>query len=348
MKAAYFLPDRRAFEINEFPEDPLPDGCARVRVRAVGICGSDSHSVESCEMGGVAIVEPYVLGHEFAGVVEALAEDVQQGPVAVGDLVAVDPQLPCGRCPFCLAGRSNICPHMSFMGGYPCPGALRERVVVPARNLYRVPDGLGLDAAVMAEPLTVALHSVRLAGPLCDRTVGVIGAGPIGNLVLQCARLQTGEPILVSEPIPERRALAQVCGATECFDPREVEPDALRRRFPDGYGPDVVFEATRTGEGLRAALELVRPGGRVVYIGIADDPVAVTTSVPRRKEVTLQWVRRSLGGYLTGLRLMADGRIRTQPLVTHHAPLTDTGRTVETVIAYRDGVFKAMIDVTCD
>lgn len=348
MRALYFYPHDRSFGLGEYPDDALPPGHARLRVISVGVCGSDIHSIENCEMGGVEIVSPYVLGHEFAGVIEALAPDVRGGPWAVGDRVAVDPQLPCLRCRFCLEGRENICPHMRFIGGYPLPGALREAVVLPVRNLYPLPAGVSLDAGVIVEPLAVALHAVRLGGPLIDASAAVIGAGPIGNLVLQCLRLQTGNTIVVSEPLVPRRELALRYRATAAVDPREESVDTLRRRWFGGYGPDVVFEATRNGEGLAAALELVRPGGRVVYIGIADDPVALKTSVPRRKEVTLQWVRRSQGCYPTAIELVARGAVEADALITHRVALSRGGDVMHTVMGYADGVLKALIDVTAE
>ena len=276
---------------------PGPDE-ALVRVTAVGLCGSDLHWFGEAGIGDARLAKPLVLGHEFAGVTEA------------GQRVAVDPAVPCGACNFCQEGNPNLCAALRFAGHGREDGALREWMTWPARCLFPVPDSLSDADGALLEPLGVALHAVDLGKIRAGMRVGVFGCGPLGLLVLQVARVAGAAEVLVTEPLAHRLAAAQRLGAKEWLPGQEV---------------DVAFECAGENGAVEDALAAVRPGGRVVLVGIpGDDRTTFTASVARRKGLTLKLSRRMKHTYPRAIRLVAEGLVDVRSLVTHRFPLEKT------------------------
>ncbi len=289
---------------------PGPDE-VMVRVTAVGVCGSDLHWFAEAGIGDARLAKPLVLGHEFAGVTEA------------GQRVAVDPAVPCGACKFCQEGNPNLCAALRFAGHGREDGALREWMAWPARCLVPIPDSLRDADGAMLEPLGVALHAVDLGKIRAGMRVGVFGCGPLGLLVLQVARVAGAAEVLVSEPLPHRLAVARQWSATEWSPGQEV---------------DVAFECAGENGAVEDAIAAVRPGGRVVLLGIpGDDRTAFTASVARRKGLTLKISRRMKHTYPRAIRLVADGRVDVRSLVTHRFPLERALEAFE-VAGRREGV----------
>ncbi len=297
-----------------------------VRVSAVGLCGSDLHWYREAGIGDARLEQPLVVGHEFAGVIE--------GGTRHGQRVAVDPALPCTRCDLCRAGYPNLCPWMRFAGHGHLDGGLREYLTWPGEYLYPVPAALSDADAAMLEPLGVALHALDLGHLRVAAVVAVVGCGPIGLLLCQLSRLAGAARVLAVEPLAHRRAAALRNGADTVSDtadpalpqrwPLEESPDPLDGSA-DGVrvpGADVVFEVAGNDEAVAHALELVRPGGRVVLVGIPDtDRTTFTASVARRKGVTIALVRRMNRVYPRAIELVAQRRIDVSTLVTHSYPL---------------------------
>lgn len=289
---------------------PGPDE-ALVSVTAVGVCGSDLHWFAEAGIGDARLARPLVLGHEFAGVTEG------------GRRVAVDPAVPCGACKFCQEGNPNLCAALRFAGHGREDGALRERMVWPARCLVPLPDSLSDADGAMLEPLGVALHAVDLGKIRAGMRVGVFGCGPLGLLVLQVARVAGAAEVLVTEPLAHRLAVARRWSATEWSPGQEV---------------DVAFECAGENGAVEDAIAAVRPGGRVVLLGIpGDDRTAFTASVARRKGLTLKISRRMKHTYPRAIRLVADGRVDVRSLVTHRFPLEKALEAFE-VAGRREGV----------
>jgi len=181
---------------------PVPGpGEALVRVTAVGICGSDLHWYDESTIGEAVLTRPLVLGHEAAGV-------IVDGPRA-GERVALDPQVPCGACETCAAGRGHLCPQVRFLGHSTTDGALRELMAWPAANLVPLPDTIGDVAGALLEPLGVGIHALRLAGVQPGDTVGIFGCGPIGLLLIQLARVAGATTIVATDRLPHRVEAAQ-------------------------------------------------------------------------------------------------------------------------------------------
>jgi threonine dehydrogenase-like Zn-dependent dehydrogenase len=204
-------------------EEPGP-GEVRVRVRAVGVCGSDLHSYGEGAIGDTPCVYPMVLGHEPAGEVVKLGAGVTGW--AVGDRAALEPALYCYHCEFCRGGRHNICANIRFLSTPGHAGFFREFVILPMSNLLAIPPRLSFAEATLAEPLAIGLHSMQFASVGIGETVAVFGAGPIGLVTIACLRLAGAGRIWAVEPAAHRRAMAVKMGAAVALDPRRVRRGA--------------------------------------------------------------------------------------------------------------------------
>ncbi len=307
---------------------PIPrPGEALVRVEAVGLCGSDLHWFEEGGIGGTRITRPIVPGHEMAG----RTED--------GRLVAIEPAIPCGRCSLCAEGHPNLCPTIRFSGHGDQDGSMREWMVWPSDNLIALPEGFTATDGAMLEPLGVAIHTVDLAHLRPGSSVGVFGAGPIGLFCLQVAKAAGASRLvatdLASRPHRLEAAGALGAGAFPAEEGREV--NAIREAV-GGYGLDVAIEAAGAQGAVDAAVEAVRPGGRVVLAGIpGEERTSVRASSARRKGLTIVFVRRMKHTYPRAIALAAAGRVNLREMVTHRFTLAEAARAFE-VAALREGV----------
>ena len=323
------------------PPDPGP-GEALVKVRAVGICGSDLHWYAEGRIGRSVARYPQVLGHEPAG--EVVAADRASG-FAPGDRVAIEPATSCGACEFCLAGRHNLCIRATFMGSPQVPGLLLEYALVPAANLVRVPDTLDWTAATLIEPLAVVLHILEVAPVKLGDTVAVLGAGPIGLLLTTAVRAAGAAQVFAAEKQPHRLALARVMGATSTVDARTASPAAAILDHTRGRGADIVFEASGDGASVNHALQAARPGGIVVLIGLSDQPeMALDVDTAMSKELQVRTIRRSNHNAHAAIEMLAAGRIPSA-LVTHHFNLDESPAAFELLATRTDGAGKIIIEI---
>ncbi len=278
-----------------------------VRVTAVGLCGSDLHWYAEAGIGDARLERPLVVGHEFAGVIE--------GGTRHGLRVAVDPAIPCGRCASCLSGFGNLCPTVRFAGHGHLDGALRDYLTWPAEHLYPLPAKLSDSDGAMLEPLGVALHAYDLGHARLAGSVAVVGCGPIGLLLCQLARVGGAGQVLAVEPLAHRREAALRYGA-------DVAVGGLDAAADLADGVDVVFEVAGADDAVESALRLVRPGGRMVLVGIPDDDrTSFPASLARRKGVTIVLSRRMNRTYDRAIRLAEQGRVDLAGLVTDRFPL---------------------------
>jgi L-iditol 2-dehydrogenase len=301
------------------------EGEALLRVLAIGLCGSDAHWFREGGIGDANLGDGLVLGHEFSAVIES-------GPRS-GLRVAVDPAVPCLRCEQCTSGRTNLCLALQ-VAGHSTDGALRGHMVWPERCLVPLPDHLPDELGAVLEPLGVALHAIDLAGVIEGASVGVIGCGPIGLLLVAALRDRGVERIVASDPLAHRVEAAGRMGATEAIiaggDQDEVEPLAAAL---DG-ALDVVFETAGSDPALHSALATARPGARVALIGIPDgDRTSYVASLARRKELTLSVCRRMLPGDLVRAADLAErGLPGLDRLVSHRYPMSEAGEAFQTLV----------------
>jgi L-iditol 2-dehydrogenase len=325
------------------PGPPGP-GEALLRISATGICGSDLHSYQDARIGDTAIQSPLILGHEFAAVVEAVGSDAFDGhfePLRPDTRAAVDPAQPCGRCEMCEHGHPNLCRRVHFCGNYPDGGSLCQWMRMPAHTCFPVPRALDDTQAALLEPLGIAIHAVDLAKIRLGHTLAIIGAGPIGLLILQAARLSGAGPIFISDKFPWRLKLAKKFGGV----PVPCE-DMLSRvnRETAGRGVDVAIEAAWGDHSVGLAAELARLGGRVVLVGIpSDDRLQMKHSTARRKGLSIMVSRRMKLVYPRAMQLAASRRVDLLSLISHRFPLRQAAEAFRLNAAYEDKVTKVII-----
>ena len=295
-------------------------GQVLIRMARGGICGSDLHYFNHGGFGTVRLKEPMILGHEVAGRVEALGEDVDG--LSIGQLVAVSPSRPCGACEFCQSGQQNHCLSMRFYGSaMPFPhiqGAFRELLVADASQCV-VADGLGTGEAAMAEPLSVVLHAARQAGSLAGKRVLVTGCGPIGLLAVLVARAYGALEIVATDITPFTLDKAREVGADVAVNVIE-SPDGLAP-YAAGKGRiDVLFECSGVATALAGAVPAMRPRGTIVQLGLGGDmtlPVQAMTA----KELSLKGSFRFHAEFPLAIEMMQQGRLDVTPLITHTLPM---------------------------
>ena len=318
--------------VEQRPDQVVGAGESLVRVTSVGLCGSDLHWFAAGAIGDAAISRPLVLGHEAAGVVVS-------GPLA-GRSVGLDPALPCGRCRECGSGLEHLCTRMHFAGHGDTDGGLREFLAWPDRRLHLLPDGYDPASGSLLEPLGVAVHSADLAHLRFGWTVAVVGCGPIGLLLVQLAVL-SGCDVVAVEPLPHRRAAALRAGATTALAPDEV----VRGSALDGTC-DAAFEVSGVDDGLARAADLVRPGARIVLVGIPDeDSTTFAASTMRRKGLTLACARRmTADAYRRAITLAVRGSVDLSWSTSHRFPLDDAPEAFASA-ARREGL-KVVVDLS--
>jgi L-iditol 2-dehydrogenase len=303
-----------------------------VRVKAVGVCGSDLHWFSEGSIGDAKLEHPLVLGHEFAGV----AED--------GQRVAVDPAIPCGHCEFCEKGHPNLCANLIFAGHGKTDGALREWMAWSEKSLFPLPDSLSDADGAMLEPLGVAIHSVDLGKLKAGMTVGVFGCGPIGLLILQVAKAAGAGDILATDKLAHRVEAAKSMGASHAFFAEEGRELEEIRAATKGRGVDVAFEAAGTQDAVDTAVEAVASGGKVILAGIPDDDkTSFSASSARRKGLTIKLVRRMKHTYPRAVALVSKGRVDVRSIVTHRFPLEDAPEAFR--VAQRREGLKVLIEL---
>lgn len=309
----------------EVLEEPVPEagpGESLVRVLAVGICGSDLHWFGQGAIGDAVVSQPLVLGHEMGGTVVG-------GPLD-GHLVAIDPAVPDNTCARCLEGNRNLCPNVIFAGHGTTDGGMREYLAWPTEHLFPVPDGFNAATVALLEPLGVALHAFDLGHYRFGASVGVVGCGPIGLMLVQVARAAGASRVVAVEPLAHRREAAVACGATACLEPEEA--------LASKEGLDVVFEVAGNDAGVAETMHLVRAGGRVVLVGIPDDDrTLLPASVARRKGLTIALARRMKDAYPRAIDLVERRVVDLGPLVSRSFPLAQAPEAFA-VAARREGL----------
>lgn len=304
-------------------EEPVPSpqpGEALLQVKAIGICASDLHWFCEGGIGDAQLKRPLVLGHEFSAVV--VESDDPRLPA--GQRVAVDPAIPCEHCEFCLHGHPNLCLHLRFAGHDQEDGAQREYMTWAARCCFPIPEDFSFADGAMLEPLGIAVHAVDLGHLKPGMTAGVYGCGPIGLLTLQMARLAGASEIYATDRLPHRLDAARSLGATAVFQAETGEEAKQILAATRGRGVDVAFEAAGENAAVDTAIDTVRPGGRVVLIGIpAEERTSFQASTARRKGLTIALVRRMKLTYRRAIQLVSKNLVDVRSLVTHRFALTD-------------------------
>jgi L-iditol 2-dehydrogenase len=293
-----------------------------VQVAACGICGSDVHGYDG---SSGRRIPPLVMGHEAAGTIAAIGAEVNG--FSLGDRVTFDSTVYCGACAFCRNGEQNLCDNRQVIGvscgDYSRAGAFAEYVSVPARIVYKLPDNLAFAEAAMLEAVSVALHAVEVSNLKSGETALVLGAGMIGLLTLQAARVAGCSRVFVADIDATRLKLAAELGADKTIAASGADLTQEILRLTEGRGLDVVLEAVGRNETVATAIDCVRKGGVVTLIGNITPQVTLPLQKVVSRQIRLQGSCASSGEYPEAIALMAAGKIRVKPLITAVAPLSD-------------------------
>jgi L-iditol 2-dehydrogenase len=318
---------------------PVPDpDQVLVRVRAVGVCGSDTHYFDHGRIGRFVVESPLVLGHEASGVVEGVGSDVD--PARVGERVSIEPGVPCRQCVQCLGGRYNLCPDMVFHATPPVDGSLAELVVIHQAFAHPVPDSVSDEEAALLEPLSVGIWACRKGEVGPGSRVLVTGAGPIGLVCIQVARACGASEVVVTDLNAERLGVATELGATGTIASGSV---ALDDWYAGRPAPEVLLECSGHAGATVDAIRVLAPAGRAVLVGMGGDELALPLSVVQERELVVTGTFRYANTWPTAIGLVGSGQVDLARLVTGRFPLTESAAALT---AARDthGAIKAVIN----
>jgi L-iditol 2-dehydrogenase len=334
-------------EYVDFPEPVPGDDDVVVQVRACGICGSDIHGWD----GSTGRRHPpLIMGHEASGEIVATGPRVTQW--RAGDRVTFDSTIYCGKCHFCQNGHVNLCTDRRVVGVSPVEykqhGAFAERLAVPARILYKLPDTLPFAQAAMVEPVSIAVHAVQRTKIAPGSTAVVIGSGMIGLLVIQVLRWAGASQVVAVDLADNRLELARRLGATHTVNSGRADVAAEVAKITGGLGADTAFEVVGFTPTLNLAINVLKRGGTCVLVGnlspkTQDFPLQAVVT----KELTLLGSCSSAGEYPLCLKLIAEGSVNVQPMIEAVVPLADGAGWFEKLSAKDGGKYmKVILDPT--
>lgn len=328
------------YQVAEVEVPEVASGEVLVRVAFAGICGSDMHIIH----GDNAFVRfPRITGHEFAGVVEAIGEGVAD--VAAGDRVCIDPVISCGTCYPCRIGRPNVCSSLEVIGVHR-NGGFEEFVAVPAANVHRLPEHIGLDAAALVEPYTIAANVLDRMQPHPGDRLMILGAGVIGMTILQMALAKGIEDVIVTDVITERLAVAKQLGASQVFNSHEQDIEKEVLALTQGEGVPLIADAACVPALLPQMLRLASPAGRIGLLGFSVQPSDLVQLEVIKKELTLVGSRLNNRKFPEVLELMASGQLDPLALVSHRLPLSDMPNAIDMLDHRPEEARKVLIQIS--
>ena len=319
--------DMRLLEL----ENPVSsDDEVLLRVKACGICGSDVHGY----MGITGRrIPPMIMGHEFTGIAQVTGKKTFR--VKPGDRVVVQPVIFCGQCRFCAEGLTNMCTNKRFLGVMDTDGAMREYLCVPEKLVYILPDSLSFIQGAMVEPLAVALRAVKKLPPLSGRNLLIIGAGTRGLLVLQLARLQDPDKIIVSDLSSFRLAIAKTLGADVVINPSCDCIESIIMRETQGKGADAAIEAVGVSATVQQAMSCLTNGGTCVWIGNSAKIIQLDMQEAVTRELNVKGTYiYTAGEFKDAMDILSSGLVSTEPVITE---ITSIEEGVETFLKLSEG-----------
>ena len=338
MKAAV-LYGVRDLRLENVPKPEISDNEVLIKVNACGICGTDIHIYR----GEWKTNTPIILGHEFSGVIADVGREVKG--LNIGDPVVAEPNIPCGSCYFCrMSERNYFCENLEATG-VTVNGAFAEYVKIVASNVYRLPKGYNLDEAALIEPLACCVRGIDQAKIKAGDTVAIIGAGPVGLILLQLA-LKSGASMVIQTDMEDSRlSLAKELGADHTINVTKEDPVESIKELTGGYGVDVAIEAVGKPAAITQAMRATRRGGRLVIFGVSPED-AVWNVRPFElydKELTIKTSYRSPYTFQRAVKVAVSGRVRLKPLISHIFKIDEIHRAFEVAEKRLEGAVKVLV-----
>ena len=331
-------------QLRDVPEPRLEnDNDVLLKIEKVGVCGSDVHYYETGRIGSQVVQYPFIVGHECAAVIQDIGGAVTG--VKPGEKVVVDPAAACGNCDQCRAGRENTCRDLRFLG---TPGegngCLCEYIVMPQQCCFVTKGAITVEQAVLCEPFAIGVYSVKQARLAENAKVAILGSGPIGLSCMAAAQAQQTDAIYMTDILDYRVKIAKEAGAAWAWNPEKQNiVEEISKQQP--LGVDAVFECAGQQETLDQAIDLLKPGGRLVLIGAPRfERVSFVIDRIRRKEITIVNIRRQNECTQQAIDLIASGKVNIDFMITHRFSPEQTQKAYDMIAAYSDGVVKALIE----
>lgn len=343
MKAIRFMRPE-VIEYSDIPAPELKDNEILAEIAYAGFCATDIELLtgEMVHIKNGNTTYPIIPGHEWSGTVVKVGKDVRD--FKPGDRVTSDVSLGCGECEECRRGHYNLCPNREVIGSYRNrQGVFAQYVAVPQRHAYKIPEGLSLEEAALAEPAATAMYAVTKARIPAGAQVLVIGDGPIGQLAAQLANLAGASKVIMAGSWDEKLAIARECGIAETINYHKEDTVQRARELTDG-GPEIVIETSGNNGALNNAVQALRPTGRIVAVSWyngAEVPVAMNTVIV--KDAELIGSLASPNSFTPVLRYMAEGKLKVKPLITHVRPLAELEDVVKMIRAKKEMRIKILL-----
>ncbi len=329
-------------EVADLPQPEIGPGDVLVRVGACGICGSDVHGLDGSTGRRIP---PLVMGHEAAGTIAETGRSVKDWKV--GDRVTFDSTVSCGRCHFCRRGEINLCDNRQVLGvscgDYRRNGAFAEYVAVPQNILYRLPDALSFDHAAMIEAVSIAVHAVNLTPRSLGDTAVVVGAGMIGQLTIQAAKVAGFGRVFAIDIDDAKLARAKTLGADEIFNSKTCDAPAEIAERTGGRGADAALEAVGATDPIRTAIASVRKGGAVTLIGNIAPKIELPLQSVVTRQIRLQGSCASSGEYPACIALLSSGAIRVDSMISARTPLADAASWFDRLYKHEPDLMKVIV-----
>jgi D-xylulose reductase len=315
----------------------------RIAIRNVGICGSDVHYYQHGRIGLFVVEEPMVLGHEASGTVVEVGGEVTS--LKVGDRVCMEPGIPDPNSRAARLGMYNLDPAVRFWATPPIHGVLRPTVIHPASFTFKLPDNVSYAEGAMVEPLAIGMHAANKAQIKPGDLAVVIGAGTIGVVTALAALAGGCSQIVISDVVQPKLDLVATLGPITPVNVTEQSLTEVVSDLTDGWGADIVFEASGSSQVFENIFELLCPAGRVVLIGMPGAPVPYDVVAAQVKEARVEHIFRYAHVYPRALALMGSGKIDLKPLITDKFEFTDGIRALEYATKLPPTSVKAQIEL---
>lgn len=331
-------------EYDEVAVPQIRENEVLVKIEYVGICGSDVHFYEHGRIGDFVVNGKFILGHESGGTVVSVGKNVTN--LKVGDRVALEPGITCGKCEFCKTGHYNLCPDVRFFATPPYHGTFCDYVAHPADMCFRLPENVSTLEGALVEPLAVGLHANRQAETKLGDTVVILGSGCIGLVTMLSARACGASKIIVVDVLQKRLDYAKAMGADHVVNAREQDVIQAVNDLTDGRGADIVFETAGNKHTIKQTSFLARRGGKICLVGLAaEDEISFNFANVMSKELSIRSVFRYCNLYQTAVNAIASGSIDVKRIVTHEFGFDQIKEGMDFVVNNSAEVVKAVIKI---
>jgi L-iditol 2-dehydrogenase len=342
MKVSY-LDGAKNLILSTAPKPRIKDNEVLIKVKSVGICGSDLLYYRTGGTKKRPINRPFILGHEVSGIVEKRGKSVKD--IKIGDRVAVEPGKTCGKCYYCKSGHYNLCMNVKFLATPPVDGAFVEYLAHNADLVYKIPDKISFDEGALIEPASVAYYAIYKSNLKMARSVIILGAGPIGLLMLQIAKLSGAFPIFMLDIDDFRLNMAKTFGADRIINIQDRDIESVLKDHDLEGKFDFVFECTGSEKVISNSVFFVKKAGVLSFIGIYDSNVPIRTKEVIDKEINILGSYRYSNTYQDIIKLIDRGMLKVQPLITHIFKLDEIKKAFEIADKRTENYLKMVIRV---